>query len=87
MIDLDEAFKTAVDCTRGAGPFGGSPIMISSGSPKISQNSLTSLTGLRMATNARSDALTALTNYEFGDPSANNNIHAFLILSHRVRVL
>ena len=32
MMDLDKAFKMAVNCARGAGPFGGSPVMISSGS-------------------------------------------------------
>ena len=32
MTDLDEAFKTAIDRARGAGPFGGSPVTISSGS-------------------------------------------------------
>jgi hypothetical protein len=32
MTDLDEAFKTAINRARGAGPFGGSPVTISSGS-------------------------------------------------------
>ena len=32
MTDLDEAFKTALSRARGAGPFGGSPVTISSGS-------------------------------------------------------
>jgi hypothetical protein len=32
MTDLDEAFKTAVNRARGAGPFGGSPVTISCGS-------------------------------------------------------
>ena len=32
MTDLDEAFKTAISRARGAGPFGGSPVTISSGS-------------------------------------------------------
>jgi hypothetical protein len=108
MTDLDEAFKTAISRARGAGPFGGTPVTISSGStlgknifvtpsPSIgrlsgserprsdasdehffsagstdgarsnvsstyfSQNSLTSLSGLRTATNLRSDTLSALT--------------------------
>jgi hypothetical protein len=32
MTDLDEAFKTVISRARGAGPFGGSPVTISSGS-------------------------------------------------------
>ena len=32
MTDLDEAFKTALSRARGAGPVGGSPVTISSGS-------------------------------------------------------
>ena len=31
-MDLDKAFKTAISRARGAGPFGGSPITVSSGS-------------------------------------------------------
>ena len=31
-MDLDKAFKTAISRARGAGPFGGSPISVSSGS-------------------------------------------------------
>jgi hypothetical protein len=60
MTDLNEAFKMAINRARGAGPFGGSPVTISSGS-SLDTPSLTSLSDLRTATNLRSDTLTALT--------------------------
>jgi len=50
----------------------------------FSQTSLTSMSGLRTATNLRSDDAITINDRSFRDSSANSNVHAFILPSYHL---